>query len=224
MSEFLAVLSNYDLVGAYWLNIQLTFFAGLASLVIGTILALMRISPIPSLQFAGTTYVNLIRNTPLTIIVVFAALVLWPVLGVEFSTDFATNFFWLAVAALSVYHASFMCEALRSGVNTVPAGQAEAARAIGLPFLPAARLIILPQAFRGAIAPLGNTLIALIKNSTVAAAISVPEISILMKEMMENEGNYVIPIFLTVAVGFVIIVVPIGLAVTYLSQRLAVSR
>ncbi|MBZ2199212.1 amino acid ABC transporter permease [Occultella gossypii] len=224
MSEFLAVLSNYDLVGAYWLNIQLTFFAGLASLVIGTILALMRISPIPSLQFAGTTYVNLIRNTPLTIIVVFAALVLWPVLGVEFSTDFATNFFWLAVAALSVYHASFMCEALRSGVNTVPAGQAEAARAIGLPFLPAARLVILPQAFRGAIAPMGNTLIALIKNSTVAAAISVPEISILMKEMMENEGNYVIPIFLTVAVGFVIIVVPIGLAVTYLSQRLAVSR
>ncbi|WP_154793631.1 amino acid ABC transporter permease [Occultella kanbiaonis] len=224
MSEFLAVLSNYDLVGAYWLNIQLTFFAAVASLVIGTILALMRISPIPSLQFAGTTYVNLIRNTPLTIIVVFAALVLWPVLGVEFSTDFATNFFWLAVLALSVYHASFMCEALRSGVNTVPAGQAEAARAIGLPFLPAARLIILPQAFRGAIAPLGNTLIALIKNSTVAAAISVPEISILMKEMMENEGNYVIPIFLTVAVGFVIIVVPIGLAVTYLSQRLAVSR
>jgi glutamate transport system permease protein len=224
LSEFLAVLSNYDLVGAYWLNIQLTFFAALASLVIGTILALMRISPIPSLQFAGTTYVNLIRNTPLTIIVVFAALVLWPVLGVEFSTDFATNFFWLAVAALSVYHASFMCEALRSGVNTVPTGQAEAARAIGLPFLPAARLIILPQAFRGAIAPMGNTLIALIKNSTVAAAISVPEISILMKEMMENEGNYVIPIFLTVAVGFVIIVVPIGLAVTYLSQRLAVSR
>ncbi|WP_163542521.1 amino acid ABC transporter permease [Occultella kanbiaonis] len=224
MSEFLAVLSNYDLVGAYWLNIQLTFFAAVASLVLGTILALMRISPIPSLQFAGTTYVNLIRNTPLTIIVVFAALVLWPVLGVEFSTDFATNFFWLAVLALSVYHASFMCEALRSGVNTVPAGQAEAARAIGLPFLPAARLIILPQAFRGAIAPMGNTLIALIKNSTVAAAISVPEISILMKEMMENEGNYVIPIFMTVAVGFVIIVVPIGLAVTYLSQRLAVSR
>ncbi|WP_276800428.1 ABC transporter permease subunit, partial [Cellulomonas iranensis] len=77
----------------------------------------------------------------------------------------------------AVYHAAFVCEALRSGVNTVPVGQAEAARAIGLGFWPAARLVILPQAFRGAVAPLGNVLIALIKNSTVAAAGSVAETS-----------------------------------------------
>src|SRR5699024_3134084 len=137
---------------------------------------------------------------------------------------FSTNFFWLAVLALTVYTATFVCESLRSGVNTVPQGQAEAARAIGLSFLPAARLVIMPQAFRRAIAPLGNTFIALIKNTTVAAAISVPGIALQMAGMVEAHGNIVIPIFLAIAAGFVIIVIPVGLATTLLSQRLAVSR
>ncbi len=224
MSDFWQVLSEYDILGAYWLNIQMAIYAGVGSLIIGAVLALMRISPIRSLQWAGATYVTLVRNTPLTILVVFAVLVLWPQLGVQFSPDFPTNFFWLATLALTVYHAAFMCESFRSGVNTVPVGQAEAARAIGLGFLPAARLVILPQAFRGSIAPVGNTLIALIKNTTVAAAASVEEISIIMGDMIRDHGNYVMPIFLTVAAGFVIIVIPVGLLTTLLSQRLAVTR
>src|SRR5690625_4153554 len=101
---------------------------------------------------------------------------------------------------------------------------AEAARAIGLGFVPSARLIIIPQAFRGAIAPVGNTLIALIKNTTVAAAASVQEVSILMGDMIEKHSNYAFPIFLTIAAGFVVIVIPVGLLTTLLSQRLAVSR
>ncbi|WP_413450555.1 amino acid ABC transporter permease [Georgenia phoenicis] len=224
MSDFLEVLSNYDIAGAYWTNLRLAFFSAVFSLALGTVLALMRISPFPSLRWAGATYVNLVRNIPLTVVMMFAAFVLWPQLGVQFAERFDANFFWLAVWALSVYTASFVCESIRSGVNTVPVGQAEAARAIGLPFVPAARLVIMPQAFRGAIAPLGNTLIALIKNTTVAAAISVNEISLLMAGMLDRDANYVIPIFLTVAAGFVVIVIPIGLAVTYLSRRLAVSR
>ena len=224
VSDFLEVLSNYDIAGAYWLNLKLTFFSAIFALVLGTVLALMRISPLPSLQWAGAAYVNLVRNIPLTVVMMFAAFVLWPQLGVQFADRFDANFFWLAVWALSIYTASFVCESIRSGVNTVPLGQAEAARAVGLSFLPAARLVIMPQAFRGSIAPLGNTLIALIKNTTVASAISVSEISLLMKGMVEQHGNYVIPIFLTVAVGFVIIVIPVGLAVTYLSRRLAVAR
>lgn len=224
MADYLEVLSQYDLAGAYWINLKLAFFSGVFAFVLGLILALMRISPVPSLRAAGTTYVNLMRNTPLTVIAVFAILVLWPVLGVSFSKNFPTNFFWLAVLSLSAYHASFFCEAIRSGVNTVPAGQAEAARAIGLSFFPAARHVILPQAFRGAIAPIGNTVIALIKNTTVAAAASVAEVSVLMREMIENNGNYVIPIFLTIALGFVVIVIPVGMVTTFLSQKLAVSR
>ncbi len=224
MSDFLSVLSEYNIAGAYWVNIRLAFFSGVFAFTLGLILALMRISPVRSLQSIGSTYVTLMRNTPLTVIAVFAILVLWPVLGVTFSRDFQANFFWLAVLSLSVYHASFFCEAIRSGVNTVPAGQAEAARAIGLSFFPAAWHVIMPQAFRGAIAPIGNTLIALIKNTTVAAAASVPEVSILMREMIENNGNYVMPIFLTIALGFVIIVIPVGMLTTIASQKLAVSR
>lgn len=184
----------------------------------------MRISPVPSLRGLGATYVNVFRNTPLTIIIVFCTLGLWAQLKVELSSDFTENFFRLAVVGLAVYHAAFVCEAIRSGVNTVPIGQAEAARAIGLGFLPAARLVIMPQAFRGSIAPLGNVLIALIKNTTVAAAASVAETSSLMRTMIEFRPDLILAIFLTFALGYVIIVIPVGLATTSLSRKLAVPR
>ncbi|GAB2501953.1 ABC transporter permease subunit [Promicromonospora xylanilytica] len=220
-----ALLEQYDVLGAFWTNIQLTFWGALFALVIGTVLALMRISPVASLQWAGAAYVNVFRNTPLTIIMTFLVLAVWTQLQVSLAADFNANFFRLAVVGLAVYHAAFVCEAIRSGVNTVPLGQAEAARAIGLSFLPAARLIILPQAFRGAIAPLGNTLIALLKNSTVAAAASVSwETASTMKTMIEFNANYRWEIFGLFAIGYVILVIPIGLLTTWMSQRLAVKR
>lgn len=225
LSQFGELFAQYDVVGAFWVNIQLTFWAAILSLVLGTLLALMRISPVPSLRWAGTAYVNVLRNTPLTVIMTFMVLGVWTQLQISLSDDFATNFFRFAVIGLTVYHAAFVCESIRSGVNTVPIGQAEAARAIGLSFLPAARLIILPQAFRGAIAPLGNTLIALLKNSTVAAAASVTtETSSLMRTMIEFNSSYIYIIFLTFAIGYVILVIPIGLLTTSLSTRLAVRR
>jgi glutamate transport system permease protein len=229
VQQFVDLFNTFDLIGAFWLTIQLTVLSAIGSLVIGTVLALMRISPIPSLQWAGTTYVNLLRNTPLTVIILFCNLGLFVQLGVRLASAtsesfFDDNNFRLAVLGLSVYHAAFVCEALRSGVNTVPVGQAEAARAIGLSFLPAARLIIFPQAFRGAIAPLGNTLIALTKNTTVASAIGVAEASTLMKTMIEFRPDVIIAIFLTFAIGFVVLVLPVGLITTSLSRRLAVAR
>lgn len=225
LSQFAALFAEYDVPGAFWVNIQLTFWAAIFSLILGTVLALMRISPIASLQWAGASYVNVLRNTPLTVIMTFLFLAVWTQLQISLSDDFAQNFFRFGVVGLTVYHAAFVCEAIRSGVNTVPLGQAEAARAIGLSFLPAARLIILPQAFRGAVAPLGNTLIALLKNSTVAAAVSVStETSTLMREMIESNANYIYAIFMTFAIGFVVLVIPIGLLTTYLSNRLAVRR
>ncbi|MBE7698903.1 ABC transporter permease subunit [Oerskovia sp. Sa1BUA8] len=225
LSQFLRLFESYDVLGAFWVNIQLTFWAAILALVIGTVLALMRISPIPSLQWAGATYVTLFRNTPLTIIMVFLTLGVWGQLKIQLADDFPSNFFRFAVLGLAVYHAAFVCEAIRSGVNTVPLGQAEAARAIGLSFLPAARIVILPQAFRGSVAPLGNVLIALIKNSTVAAAAGVAtETSSLMKTMIEFDSDVIIAIFLTFAIGYVILVIPVGLATTTLSRRLAVKR
>jgi glutamate transport system permease protein len=225
LNDFASLFEQFDVFAAFWVNIQLTFFAAIGSMVLGTLIALMRISPVASLRLLGTGYVNLFRNTPLTIILVFLVLGVWSQLGVSLSGDFDRNFFNWAVVGLSLYHAAFVCEAIRSGVNTVPVGQAEAARAIGLSFLPAARLVIFPQALRGAITPLGNTLIALTKNSTVAAAASVSnEVSSLMKTMIEFRPDVMIAIFLVVAIGFVILVVPVGLLTTWASRKLAVKR
>ncbi|MFL6112598.1 MAG: amino acid ABC transporter permease [Catenulispora sp.] len=229
LDQFAELFAQFDVPAAFWVTLQLTFFAGVGSLVVGTVLALMRISPVPSLRWAGTSYVNVLRNTPLTVIILFCNLGLFVQLGVTLAsptspTFFVANNFRLAVLGLTVYHAAFVCEALRSGVNTVPTGQAEAARAIGLGFLPTVRIIILPQAFRGAVAPLGNTLIALTKNTTVASAIGVAEASALMRTMIEFRPDVIVAVFLTFAAGFVILVLPVGLLITSLSRRLAVSR
>ena len=226
MQSISSLLADYgaDIPLAFWTNIRLAFLATLGSFALGVVLALFRISPVPSLRALGTGYVNVVRNTPLTIIMLLGVLAVWGQLKVSFSSDFTLNFFIYAVIALSLYHAAFMCEAIRSGVNTVPLGQAEAARSIGLGFLPAARHVILPQALRGAITPLGNTVIALTKNTTVAAAASVAEASGLMKRMIEFSPDVMVAIFLTFAIGFCLIVIPIGLLTTWASEKWAVAR
>lgn len=226
MESISSLLADYgaDIPLAFWTNIRLAFLATLGSFVLGVVLALFRISPVPSLRAIGAAYVNVVRNTPLTIIMLLGVLAVWGQLKITFSSDFTLNFFVYAVIALSLYHAAFMCEAIRSGVNTVPLGQAEAARAIGLGFLPAARHVILPQALRGAITPLGNTVIALTKNTTVAAAASVAEASGLMKRMIEFSPDVMVAIFLTFAIGFCLIVIPIGLLTTWASDKWAVAR
>ena len=226
MESISSLLADYgaDIPLAFWTNIRLAFLATLGSFALGVVLALFRISPVPSLRALGAGYVNVVRNTPLTIIMLLGVLAVWGQLKISFSSDFTLNFFIYAVIALSLYHAAFMCEAIRSGVNTVPLGQAEAARSIGLGFLPAARHVILPQALRGAITPLGNTVIALTKNTTVAAAASVAEASGLMKRMIEFSPDLMVAIFLTFAIGFCLIVIPIGLLTTWASEKWAVAR
>ena len=201
-----------------------TVFAAIGSLVIGTIVAILRISPVGLLQKVGAFYVNTIRNTPLTLIIISCNIIMIVNLGFNLSDDLVRNNIIWAIIGLSVYHAAFVCESLRSGVNTVPLGQAEAARSVGLTFGQSLREVLLPQAFRGAITPLGNTLIALTKNTTVATAIGVAEISGLMKTMQEFRPDLILQIFLIVAIGFVILTLPVGLLTTYLSRRLAVKR
>jgi len=217
------LLSNYDVLGAFWLTIQLSVLSAVGALVIGTIIAVMRLSPAPAMRWVGSAYVNLVRNTPLTLLMVLSILGLSYILGWEMSADVTSNAFRWAVIMLSVYHAAFVCEALRSGVNTIPVGQAEAARSIGLTFGQSLREVILPQAFRGAVAPLGSTLIALIKNTTVAAVIGQAEAAGLMKTMVENEGSG-FDILLVFGLGFVILTLPLGIGLTNLSRRLAVRR
>ncbi|WP_405067905.1 amino acid ABC transporter permease [Kribbella sp. NBC_01510] len=226
ISEFFV---EYDGLQAFRTTIYLTLLSAFFALLIGTGVAVMRVSPVRVLQVIGSAYVNIVRNTPLTLVIVFCNLGLFLQLGVSLAnkdsdTFITDNNFRLAVLGLSVYHASFVAEAIRSGVNTVPLGQAEAARAIGLPFLKTLRYVVLPQAFRGAIAPLGNVLIALTKNSTVASVIGVTEASAVMKVMMENRPDVIFVVFGIFAVGFVILTLPVGVLFTSMSKRLAVKR
>ncbi|MEV4376411.1 amino acid ABC transporter permease [Streptosporangium sp. NPDC049644] len=209
---------------AFWLTIRLTLASGLVALVLGTILAGMRVSPLPVLRGIATAYVNILRNTPLTLVIVFCGLGLGLVLDVSFSESLSTNYLWLSIIGLSAYTAAFVCEAIRAGINTVPVGQAEAARAIGLTFGQNLRLIVLPQAFRAVIAPLGSILIALTKNTTIAAAIGVGEASLTMKTLFEAHGDAVIQIFAGFALGFLILTLPTGLLFGWLAKRLAVVR
>ncbi|MEI2732431.1 MAG: amino acid ABC transporter permease [Dermatophilaceae bacterium] len=218
------LFGQFNVLGAFGITVLLAVLSGIGALVIGTIVAIFRVSPVAFLQRVGAIYVNVVRNTPLTLIIVFCNIGFIVNLGLSVSDDIARNNLIWAVIGLSFYHAAFVCEALRSGVNTVPAGQAEAARSVGLTFGQSLREVLLPQAFRGAITPLGNTAIALTKNTTVATAIGVAEVSGLMKEMIEFRSDLLIPIFLIVAIGFIVLTLPMGVLTTYLSNRLAVKR
>ncbi|MEU8195506.1 amino acid ABC transporter permease [Microbispora amethystogenes] len=212
------------ILGAFWLTVKLTVVSGLISLVWGMALAAMRVSPLPVLRGAGALYVNVLRNTPLTLIIVFCGLGLGTVMDVQFSDNLSLNSFWLSIIGLSAYTSAFVCEVVRAGINTVPLGQAEAARAIGLTFLQTLRLVILPQAVRTVIAPLGSLLNALVKNTTVAAAIGVMEAALRMKNLFDAHGDAIIPIFLGFAAGFVVLTLPLNLLSGRLARRLAVVR
>ncbi|MFD3841101.1 amino acid ABC transporter permease [Streptomyces sp. NPDC058642] len=217
-------LDGYDVLAAFWMTVKLTAISALGSLIWGTLLAAMRVSPVPLMRGFGTAYVNIVRNTPLTVIIVFTSLGLADTFGVTMgSKDFDVQGFRLALLGFIVYTAAFVCEAIRSGINTVPVGQAEAARAIGLNFSQVLRLIVLPQAFRAVIGPLANVLIALTKNTTVAAAIGVAEAAALMKTMIENEAQ-TLAIGAVFALGFIVLTLPTGLFLGWLSKRLAVKR
>lgn len=213
---------------AFWVTIQLTLFSAFWALIIGTVLAAMRLSPVPVLRWLGTSYVNVVRNTPLTLIILFTSLGLYTSLGIDLAnpsspTFLADNNFRLAVLGLSIYTASFVCETVRSGVNTIPLGQAEAARSLGLTFSQNLRLVLLPQAFRATIIPMGSVLIALTKNTTIASVIGVAEASLLMSEWVENSSALLL-VGSLFAAGFVVLTLPMGLLFGWLGKRMAVAR
>ena len=226
-SEVLPGFTVGQILEAFWTTIQLTVFSAVGALILGTVLAAMRLAPVPMLNWIGTTYVNIVRNTPLTLIILFCSFGLAQTLGItlvdsQSVTSIEDSNFRLAVLGFTVYTAAFVCETVRSGVNTVPLGQAEAARSLGLTFGQNLRMVLLPQAFRAVIIPLGSVLIALTKNTTIASAIGVAEAALLMKEMIENTAA-LIAVGAIFAGGFIVLTLPIGLFFGWLGKRLAVA-
>jgi len=222
-------------VSGFFVTLQLVVITAILSLVIGTVLAAMRISPVPPLRWFGSAYVTLIRNTPLTIVFFFAAFGLpelgssanffnLPLLNQVFGR-LDTVYFRFAVLALTVYTAAFVCEALRSGVNAVQTGQSEAGRSLGLTFLQNLRLVVLPQAGRATAVPLGSVIIAMIKNSALAGVFGVAgELLSVSDELTSAGGEPAIPVFLGVATGYLIMTVPLGLMLDRIERGQAVSR
>ena len=217
-----------ELLPAFWVTIKLTFFSAVGSMILGIILTAMRVSPVAILRNLSAWYINIVRNTPLTLIILLASMGLYYNLGlllaVENDSFIEKQNFRLAVLAFVAYTSCFVAESLRSGINTVPFGQAEAARSLGLSFGQNFRHVIFPQALRGAIVPLGNTLIALTKNTTIASVIGVAEASLLMKTLTEDYASDILVIFGVIAIGFIILTLPTGLFFGWAGKRWAVKR
>jgi glutamate transport system permease protein len=198
-------------------TIELFLLAGAASLVLGTVLAMLRVSPVPVFRVMGTLYVTLVRNTPLTLLFLFLVFA-YPYLDI-----IDLSFFTAAVVALTLYTSAFICEVVRSGINTVPLGQAEAARALGLRFGQSLSQVILPQAMRSVVPPLMSMLIALLKNTTIAAGFSVAEAG-RIRSILSDDGENQLVGLLWVALGFIILVMILTLVQRTLEKRWSVAR
>jgi glutamate transport system permease protein len=197
-------------------TVALTVLSFAIAFVVGVLLASFRVSPVPPLRALGFAYVLLIRNTPLPVHFFFVFFGL-PKVGLTFEP------FTCAVIALSAYTAAFMAETIRSGFNAVAAGQAEAARAIGLTFPQVLRIIVLPQALRSVVQPVGTLFIALTKNSSVAYTISVVEITGTSYKLGNELADYPAA-FLGAAVAYLCLTLPSGWVVGRIERRVRVKR
>jgi len=212
-----AIIDNAD---GFWSGIQttltLTAASALVAVLLGVALAACRVSPVPSLRLPAAGFVNLMQNLPLTVLfflVVFGA----PKVDIT-----GTSFWSRAVIALGLYTAAFVCEVVRSGINTVPAGQAEAARAIGLGFSSNLRLIILPQALRSVVGPMASTIIALTKNTSVAVGFAVLELTSVINRLNET-GDAVAGLF-GVALCYLILILAMSWAFELIERKVAFAR
>ena len=212
------LLDNLGLYGSAFVGtIKLFLVSAVGSLLLGTLLAAMRVSPVPILRAFGAGYVNIVRNTPLTLVFFFFAFA-YPRLEIA-----DLSFFARACVALIVYTSAFVCEVVRSGVNTVPVGQAEASRALGFTFNQTLGSVVMPQALRAVVPPLTNVQIALLKNTTIAAGFSVFEAGGIYQNLSERGYNVLVGL-LWVALGFLILVVPLTVLQRRLESRWSVAR
>lgn len=211
------VFDNFDLfLEGIRTTVSLTLVSYVFAFVIGMVVAAFRVSPVPPLRLLGSFYVGTVRNTPLAVLMVLFFFGL-PDVGILYSAYIS------AVIVLAAYTGSFIAETIRAGINSVAKGQAEAARALGLTYPQVLRIIILPQAMRAVIAPLGSIFIALIKNSALANLISVTELSGAAERLI-NDTAQPIPIFIAAALSYLVLTIPSGLALGRIERRLAIKR
>ena len=213
------LVENFDLyLSGFWRSLQICLYAMVGSLLVGTVFAGFRVSPVPPLRWAGTAWVTILRNCPLTIVLFFIAFGL-PELGINGS------YFWFGITALVLYTSAFVCEAIRSGINSVSAGQAEAARSLGLTFSQSLKLVVLPQALRTVVPPLGSVIIAMFKNSAILGAFGVGgDLFSVGARLTSAQGYAVLPVLLGVLIGYLAITLPAGALLGVLERKVAIAR
>lgn len=199
-------------------TLRICLYAGVLALLLGVLAAAYRVSPLPPLRAVGTAWVTVLRNCPLTVVLFFMAFGL-PELGINGS------YFWFGTAGLALYTSAFVCEAVRSGINSVSPGQAEAARALGLRFDQTLSLVVLPQAVRTVVPPLGNVLIAMIKNSAIAGAFGVGgDLFAVGESLTSAQGYAALPVLIGVVLGYLVLTVPAGLLLGVVERKVALAR
>jgi glutamate transport system permease protein len=212
-----ALTENWDLIlEGFWETIKLLLASGALALVIGIFVGVARVSPVSILRRTAVGYVTLFRNTPLLVLIILTYYGL-PEIGIDF------GFFVMITMAMGIYTAAFVAECIRSGVNGIGIGQAEAARSIGMPFGMTMTQVILPQAFRYVVPPLASVFIALTKNTSLAAGFGIAEATFRSKGLFNDYPTDRIQIFLGIALGYIIIVEVISFGANRLERRWAAS-
>nr|CAA9317949.1 MAG: ABC-type amino acid transport system, permease component [uncultured Nocardioidaceae bacterium] len=212
------LLDNLELIlGGFSQTLLLLLASGCGALVIGTLVAAARVSPVGILRRVAATYVTLFRNTPLLVLIILTYYGL-PQLEIRF------GFFTMVTMAMALYTAAFVAEALRSGVNAISVGQAEAARAIGLPFGRTMTEVVLPQAFRAVVPPMASVFIALTKNTSLASAFGITEATARMDGLLNNFPTARWELFLGIAFGYIVIVETISGVAALLERRWRTER
>jgi len=197
-------------------TLGITALAFVSAVLLGTVVAVFRVSPIPPLRILGAVYVELLRNVPLLSLLILFAYGL-PYVGITFSL------FTTAVVCLALVSGAFACETVRAGINGVPVGQAEAARALGMTFRQSLALVILPQALRTMVQPLVNIFIGVALGSSLAAAVAVGELTYAAQQVGNQTAESML-LFVISALVYIVIALLGGGAGTVLERRLAVRR
>lgn len=205
-----------QLASGLWIAVSLTAIGYAGALVVGTLVAVFRVSPITPLRAVGTVYVEVLRNIPLLALLILFTFGL-PDIGIVF------DLYPTVAICLALFNAAFVCEAIRTGINTVPVGQAEAARAIGLSFAGTLRRVVLPQAFSAMVQPLVNVFIGTLLGSSLASAVGVMDLLGVAQYINLREA-WGIGLFAAAAGIYAAIALGSGGLGARLERRLAVGR
>jgi len=212
-----ALIENADpLLRALGLTLVILVVSGVGSLLLGVLVTVARVSPIPVLRGAAFCYVQVFVNVPLLALLLLAVFAL-PDAGLIMPLTTTV------IVVLVVYEAAYVAEAVRSGINTVSPGQVEAARALGLTLGRTLRHVVVPQALRAVVQPLGNVLIALLMNTALAATVGVVELTSAVNKVNLVEARP-IPIFAGAGLVYMALALAIGLTAGRIERRVAIRR